>query len=677
MSIEFFKTIIDRMEDLVFVKDREYRYVFANSAVCNFIGISSEDMIGKTDYELFPREQADIFRNHDKFVLETEKEDIREEQVIDSQGNARTMMSRKVILTRENGEKHIVAIIRDITENKRAEADLKLNESRLEALLTLNQMTNASLAEIAGFALEEAVHLTQSEIGYVAFVNEDETVLTMHAWSKSAMKECKVDDKPILYPVVTTGLWGEAVRRRKPVITNDYSADSPWKKGLPEGHVAIRKHMNVPIFDGDKIVIVAGLGNKKTDYDGSDIRQLALLMGGMWRILQRKRTEEERARLEAQLLQSQKMEAIGTMAGGIAHDFNNILTALMGYTGLVEMGIPRDHHVRSYLEQIINCTAKAANFTQSLLAFSRKQVMELKPHRINTIIRELEKLLRRLLTEDIELKVDLEQDATIMADLAQMDQVLINLVSNARDAMPGGGTLGIKAAVVELDKDFVQAYGIGEPGSYVLVSVFDTGVGMNEATKEKIFEPFFTTKEVGKGTGLGLSIVYGIVRQHGGFITVSSETGKGTEFLIYLPVAKVTAIRKSSSPVDIKGGTETILFAEDNPDIRIIARETFRKSGYTMIEATDGEEAVEKFIEHQNAVDLVILDVVMPRKNGKAAYDEIMKIRPAVKTLFMSGYTGDVVLDKGVQEEFGLNYISKPLSPIELLKKVREVIDGV
>ncbi|MCX5813430.1 MAG: ATP-binding protein [Proteobacteria bacterium] len=383
----------------------------------------------------------------------------------------------------------------------------------------------------------------------------------------------------------------------------------------------------------------------------------------------------ERKHLENQLRQGQKMEAIGTLAGGIAHDFNNILTTIIGYGSLLKMKMGDDNPEKLYVEQILVSSQKAANLTQSLLAFSRKQVIALKPHTLNNILKGMEKLLRRLVTEDIEFHVVLaDPDLTIMADVTQIDQVLMNLAANARDAMPKGGRLVIEASGVELDNEFVKIYRFAEPGKYALISVTDTGCGMDEKTREKIFEPFFTTKEVGKGTGLGLSMVYGIVKQHNGYINAYSELNKGTTFQIYLPRIKNGAEEIERAPLDVKGGTETILIAEDNLDIRVLIRKILHSKGYTVIESIDGEDAIKTFMEHKDSVVLLILDVVMPRKNGKEVYEEIRKIKSHIKVLFTSGYTGDVVLEKGIHDE-AVDFISKPLSPDELLLKVREVLD--
>ncbi len=392
-------------------------------------------------------------------------------------------------------------------------------------------------------------------------------------------------------------------------------------------------------------------------------------------ITERKKAEEERTRLESQLRQGQKMEAIGTLAGGVAHDFNNLLTTIIGYGNILQMDMRDDDPRKLYVDQILAASEKAAGLTQSLLAFSRKQVMELKPQTLNSILNGMEKLLKRLLTEDIEFQViPGNPDVTIMADITQIDQVLMNLATNARDAMPKGGKLRIEAKTVRLDGAFIRAQGYGELGEYALISVIDTGTGMTEEIREKIFDPFFTTKEVGRGTGLGLSIVYGIIQQHNGYIQVDSEPGKGTVIHIYLPTVKTRGEADQTIAGDLKGGAETILVAEDNKEVRDLTREILTRKGYTVIEAFDGEQAIRKFLERPGAVDLLLLDVVMPRKNGKEVYEEIVRVKPEIKVLFTSGYTGDVVIDKGVQDKT-VDFLSKPLSPKELLLKVREVLD--
>ncbi len=375
--------------------------------------------------------------------------------------------------------------------------------------------------------------------------------------------------------------------------------------------------------------------------------------------------------LEAQLRQAQKMEAVGTLAGGIAHDFNNILTAIIGYGKLVQMKMAETDPLKAYVSQMLSSSEKAANLTRNLLTFSRKQIVELKPVDVGKIVKGIRRLLKSLLTEDIELNIiSPGSDVTIMADMSQIEQILLNLASNAKDAMPRGGTLTIETKEIEMKDMLVDGYDYVESGRYALICVTDTGTGIDEKTRNKIFEPFFTTKEVGKGTGLGLSIVHGIVDQHHGYITVDSRLQGGTVFNIYLPAMKAVIEEEEASSPAVEGGTETILVAEDDEQVRGLTLEILNGAGYTVIEAIDGEDAIEKFLKHSDTVELLLLDVVMPRKNGKETYDEIRKTSPHMKVIFMSGYTGDVIIGKGIIEK-EYDFIQKPLSPNQLLLRVK------
>lgn len=379
--------------------------------------------------------------------------------------------------------------------------------------------------------------------------------------------------------------------------------------------------------------------------------------------------------IEEQLQQAQKMEAIGQLAGGIAHDFNNILTTLVGYSSLLQLGLEEADPLQMYIEQIISASQKATNLTGALLTFSRQQPANLLPLDINNVIRGTEKLLKRLLTEDIALEVLIASDeATVMADATQIDQILFNLVTNARDAMPGGGRLIIETSAMMVDDEFMKYHGLETPGKYHVLSVSDTGCGMDEEARKKIFDPFFTTKEVGKGTGLGLATVYGIVKQHGGQVTVYSEPGRGTTFRIYFPAIQAVLKEEQILSPGIRRGTETILVAEDNEEVRDLMKDILTKFGYTVLEAMDGQDAIDRFRQH-SGIDLLIMDAVMPRKNGRESYEEIHAIDPDIKVIFISGYTRDIVLDKGI-EEGDFHFIPKPLSPTALLHKVRAVLDG-
>ena len=383
----------------------------------------------------------------------------------------------------------------------------------------------------------------------------------------------------------------------------------------------------------------------------------------------------EQLRMEAQLTHAQKMEAIGTLAGGVAHDFNNILTVIMGLGNLMQMSLAPDDRNRPYIDQIVASSEKAADLTQSLLAYSRQQRITLEPHGVGEVVAATVKLLKRLLPEDIELKLHrCDEKAVAMLDVSRMDQVLMNLATNARDAMTTGGTLTIRTERAELDETFREARGFGTPGAYVRLSVTDTGVGMDKETMDRIFDPFFTTKEVGKGTGLGLASVYGIVKQHNGYITVTSAPLEGTTFDIYLPLADAPSTSTVVASAKVKGGSETILVLEDDPDVRNMLTKILSGRGYATLEAANGDDAFRVFAERKESVDLVILDVVMPGKNGKEVFDEIIGIDPTVKVIFVSGYTRDVVIDKGVEKD-SVDFLEKPLSVGKLLTKVREVLD--
>jgi PAS domain S-box-containing protein len=383
----------------------------------------------------------------------------------------------------------------------------------------------------------------------------------------------------------------------------------------------------------------------------------------------------EYKRLEKQLIQAQKMEAIGQLAGGIAHDFNNILTAIMGYGNLLNTEIEQEE-LKKYVSRILKSTQRAANLTKSLLAFSRGQIITPRPENLNEIVRGVENLLISLMGEDVEfVTILIDKKLTVLADAGQIEQVLMNLATNARDAMKASGKFIIRTDQVELNNEFIKNHGYGNPGTYALITIEDTGQGIDEETKEKIFEPFFTTKEVGKGTGLGLSMVYGIIQQHDGYIDVQSELGKGAIFEIYLPIMP-TSVEEIMPGVDhiMKGGTETVLVAEDDIQVRELTKEVLEGSGYKVLEATNGENALSVFNNSQDSINLLLLDVIMPKKNGKEVYDAIRQKNQDIKAIFISGYDADIIQKKGFMNR-GVNFISKPVSPDELLYKVREVLD--
>ena len=697
----------------------------------------------------------------------------------------------------------IYAVARDVTDRRRAEEENRLNYQRTQTLLQLGQMAEASLKEITDFALENAVQLTQSGMGYLAFLNEDQSVLTMHSWSRAAMLECAIVEKPIHFPVVHTGLWGEAVRQRRPIITNDYLSANPWKKGLPDGHVRIFRHMNVPIFDENRIVVVAGVGNKEEDYTDSDVHQLTLLMQGMWNLIERhraeealslresyltaiienqpglvwlkdsesrflavnrafalscgkqtpeelagktdldiwprelaekyrqddravmeagnpieveelihdkgetrwfqtfktpvrnaqgeifgttglaqditerKRAEEEKEMLRAQLLQAQKLEAMGALAGGIAHDFNNLLQAIGGYTQMLLMEKDSYHPDYHGLKAIQKSGDRAAQLVRELLLFTRKADSKRGPMELNQEVEHAVRLLERTISKMVDIEVHPGQDVwMVYADPVQFEQILLNLGTNAGDAMPEGGKIVIRTENITLDEEYANNHLGSQPGRYVLLTFADTGHGMDPETLEKIFDPFFTTKEIGKGTGLGLASAYGIVKGHGGYITCDSEIGQGTTFKIYLPALEQMEADENVDTVSKPPphGTETILIIDDVESIRDVVSCALTDFGYSVLTASTGEEALKKYSANPGEIALVIMDIGMPGMGGHKCLRELLHIDPAAKVIIASGYpiNGQV---KRTMEAGAAGYLAKPYKVFDMLTKVRSVLD--
>ena len=405
-------------------------------------------------------------------------------------------------------------------------------------------------------------------------------------------------------------------------------------------------------------------------------RPLTLRDRAAWLILASDVTE--RARLEGQLRQSQKMESVGRLAGGVAHDFNNLLGVIIGYGELLQRDVGTRQPGASRLEEILKAADRASVLTRQLLAFSRKQVLEPTVLDLNAVVADTQKLLGRLIGEDIELVTALDSEVELVkADRGQIEQVIVNLAVNARDAMPHGGKLILETAAVELDEGYAAARPDARAGPHVMLAVSDTGHGMDSATLSHMFEPFFTTKAVGKGTGLGLAMVHGIVRQSGGHVMVYSEVGRGTTFKIYLPryEGDGAPAAKSAPAPGARGGTETILVVEDEWSLRVMIGEILAGNGYTVAEASTPEEAVSAARAQPGPIDLIITDVVLPGKSGREVADEVRTLRPEARVLFMSGYTDDAIGHQGVLEP-GFNFLQKPFMTEQLLHKVRGVLDG-
>jgi signal transduction histidine kinase/CheY-like chemotaxis protein len=394
-------------------------------------------------------------------------------------------------------------------------------------------------------------------------------------------------------------------------------------------------------------------------------------------IAERQKAEVERQRLQTQLLQAQKMESVGRLAGGVAHDFNNILTAILSYSELSLMRIPENDPLREYLESIRTASEKAAGLTHQLLAFSRRQVLEMKVVDLNRVVTGMADMLKRMIGEDVLLELKTDASAsTIRADQGQIEQVLMNLAVNARDAMPTGGHLLIETADAALEAAFLKAQEVADPGAYVTLVVADSGAGISTEVRERIFEPFFTTKELGRGTGLGLATVYGIVKQHGGHITVDSEPGRGTAFRVFLPRATGPGPQQAAEPGGpLPKGSETLLVAEDDRDVRELISKVLTPLGYRVLATASGDEAITTSDSFDGPIDLLLTDVVMPGMNGRQLA-EVMRIRrPGIKVLLMSGYTQDALSLQGMLEP-GVALIHKPLRPGTLARYLRKVLES-
>jgi PAS domain S-box-containing protein len=520
---------------------------------------------------------------------------------------------------------------RDIRERERAEDALRAERERFRVTLA---------------SIGDGVLVTDTE-GRVTFLNEAARTLTGHDDTVRGRPSAEV------FPILNE-------TTRQPV-------EDPVRRVLREGGVVeLANHTLLIARDGTERPIEDTAAPIRDER--GEVRGVVLVFHDV----------SQRRRLEAQFLQAQKMEAVGRLAGGVAHDFNNLLTVILGYSDAVLSGLPPEGPVRAMVEEVSQAGQRAAGLTRQLLAFSRQQLLEPRVLDLNTVVNGIEKMLGRLIGEDVSITCVLDPDlGRVRADPGQIEQVLMNLAVNARDAMPQGGRLTIETANVRLDETYTQSHPEVRPGRYVMLSLTDTGVGMDETTKARLFEPFFTTKEVGRGTGLGLATVYGIVKQSGGSIFVYSEPNRGTSFKIYLPRLEAVAPLPKSNPGLVKssGGGETILLVEDEEAVRTLTRQVLESKGYTAIEARDGQDALHRAERYEGPIHLLLTDVVMPHLGGRELADRLKVSRPGLRVLYLSGYTDDAVVRHGVLEA-DVAFLQKPFTPAELARKVREVLDG-
>jgi PAS domain S-box-containing protein len=527
----------------------------------------------------------------------------------------------------EKGETtHFIAVKQDITERKRAEEALRQTEERYRGLFE-NSTYGIYRSTLEGKFLDANPALVQM----LAYESKEELL----AQDLATQIYRKMEERD------------QFIERYKQVGRIE-GAEAEWRRK-----------------DGKAILVQLSGRRARDERSGLDCLEVIV------------EDITERRNLETQLRQSQKFEAVGLLAGGIAHDFNNMIGAIIGWADLGLGETQPGDRLQGFFQKVRQQADRAAALTRQLLAFARRQILEPRTLNLNETVAEATSLLEKVIGGDIEVQTRLAPDLqTVRADPVQIEQVLMNLCVNARDAMPQGGRLLLETANVELGEDFCQRHVYARPGCFVLLAVSDTGIGMDRATLEHIFEPFFTTKGAGKGTGLGLAMVYGIVKQHNGYVHVYSEPGAGTTFRVYLPVAQaaVQAPEKKEEATRVRGGEETILLAEDHEGMLEMALETLGRLGYQVLVARDGEEAVQLFEAHRDRIDLVLLDVVLPRLSGPDAYARICALRPQVRALFTTGYSAESArLDKLV--ETGAAILQKPYSPSVLAGRVREILD--
>ncbi len=630
-SEERYRNLFEGSRDAVYITTRQGKFVDFNQALLDLLGYSREDLTALPSHETY----ANPF-DRQKFQQEIERKGFVRDYKVKLRKKDGTdidcLMTSSVRRSNDGGILGYQGIIRDVTESKRMEEALRDSEARYRtifentgtAMVILEEDTTISLANAQN---EELTGYSRNEVE------------RKKKWTEFIVKEDL--ERMIEY---------HHLRRIDP-----NAAPKNYEFRLIDSKHNIRN-----IF----LTISMIPNTKKSVASLLDITDL-------------KRAEGEKAALQEQLRQSQKMEAVGQLAGGIAHDFNNLLTIIKGYSQLSLLELNEGDPLWGNMKEIQKSTGRAADLIHKLLAFSRRQILDMKILDLNSILRDLDKVLRRIIGEDIELVTTLKEDLwRVKVDPGQMEQVIMNLAVNARDAMPSGGKLTIETANIELDEIYARTHIAATPGRYVILSVSDNGVGMTPEVKERIFEPFFTTKEKGKGTGLGLSTVYGIVKQSGGSIWFYSEPGQGTTCKIYLPRVDepLEEVRAASTGEELPSGSETILVVENQEDVRKLALRVLERQGYRVLEASNGSEALMICEEGKEPIHLILTDVVMPKMGGKELADRVKTIRPEIKVLFTSGFTGNAMAHHGILDS-GIALLQKPFMPSALAQKVREVLD--
>ncbi len=674
-ALDFNSSILKDASIGILTYDATGQCTFANQAAANIAGAEVAALMNQNFHELDSWKRSGLYEAALKALGSDQVQEI-DTDVLSTFGK-RLCLNMRFSTFQSRGETCLLVFMMDITLRKKAERENRINRLRLEIVHHITDMPEATDQDVYDYVLERMLELSESPIGFLGFLTPDEQIMQIHAWSEQATAQCAVQDHPLTFPIARAGTWGEPVRTRKPCIINDYTDDHPAKMGCPEGHVPISRFMEVPVFDGERLVALAAVGNKETPYEDIDVRQMMLLLENCWDQIRQRRFEQEKLSLEKQLQQAQKMEAIGTLAGGIAHDFNNILYPLMGFTELLKEDVPVDSPLHSHIDEILRASFRARDLVKQILAFSRQGEQEHRPISLQPILKEALKLLRASLPAKIDIQQDIQADCgLVLADPTQIHQIVMNLATNAYHSMEeNGGRLLIGLEQIRMEPDpKLQPDLI--PGGYVRLRIQDTGKGIEQHALDKIFEPYFTTKEVGRGTGLGLSVVQGIVKKSSGDIQISSEPGQGTEVRVYFPVLEngTNLERKTDLDLPVLGGTESLLLVDDELAIIKMEQQILERLGYRVTARTGSVEALEAFRADPRGFDLVITDMSMPNMSGLQLSRELKRIRPNIPVVLCTGFSDQINAEKS--KALGIDgFVMKPVVRQEIAAVVREVLE--
>lgn len=672
------RTIIETVPHPIFYKDNNGVYLGCNKAFADFIGIAKSHIIGSNVYNIVPKNLAQTHDGIDQNVLASGGIITRETQVVDTEGSTRDVIVSKAAFSNgQNPVDGLAGTIVDITACKQAEQQTLINAARLQRLFELSNYQADSAQEFLDFALQAAIDHTESTLGYIYLYNEKKELFTLNSWSKEVLQECAIIDKQRQYNLAETGIWGEAVRQRRPILINDFQAAHPLKRGYPQGHAPLHNFLTIPIFFSGTIVAVIGVANKSSGYNDSDIQQLTLMMNSVWNIAERMRSEEEKEHLNSQIQHVQKLESLGVLAGGIAHDFNNLLMAILGNTDLALMETSKVSSVYDNLQAIRTASMRAADLCRQMLAYSGKGKFVIEQINLNELVHEMTHMLQVSISKKAVLRFNhADILPAIEADATQVRQIIMNLVINASDAIgERSGVISITTGAMECDREYLAETFIDEKlpeGIYTYLEIADTGCGMDRDTIFKMFDPFFTTKFTGRG--LGMAAVLGIVRGHHGGIKVYSEPSKGTTIKMLFPVSERSEHLHNTDQVtdDRWDGTGLILLVDDEETVRAVGRQMLEAIGFSVITAEDGREAVEIFKEQEEHITCVLMDLTMPHMDGVEAFRELRRLKSSIRVILSSGYNQQEVTQQFVGKGLA-GFIQKPF----LLNQLRNVLHSV